>query len=118
MSGVSRGDIVPSLFLKNNAGGAGREERSDTAAIVADTLPLLCTPSLKVHDEVTDRVSHSQALLDYSTRWRSTCRLAYFGLAGADADSAQIVHGSCTLNGASSLSGSSRVSKCRKGVSS
>ena len=63
MSGVSCGAIVTSLFLTSNAGGAGRDDRSDTAAIVADTLPLSCTRPLNVHDEVTVSVSHFQALL-------------------------------------------------------
>ena len=118
MPGVSRGDFVPSLFLESNAGGAGRAARSDTAAIVADTLPLVCEPSLKVHENFADRVSYSQAPFNSSTRRRYVCRLAYFELVGADADNAQIAAGSCTLNGASSLSGSSSVSICRKGVTS
>ena len=90
MSGVSRGAIVLSLFFTSSAGGAGRDDRSATAAIVTDTLPLSCTPSLNVHDESTACVAHFQALLDSSTRFLSNCKLSNLGLTGADSHSAQI----------------------------
>jgi hypothetical protein len=67
MSGVSRGDSVPSVFLVSIAGAAGLEDRNDTAATVADILPDVHELSGNAQDAVAQLVSHSIFLLSFST---------------------------------------------------